>query len=425
MPVRIVVGAQWGDEGKGKVVDYLGEKADIIARYAGGPNAGHTVVAEGRTFILHLVPSGVLRSEKICVIGNGVVLNPETFFEEIAMLKAGGLTVENRLFVSERAHIITRYHLAIEGIEEDSVEGGRIGTTRRGIGPAYRDKVGRIGIRVADLVTGGDIQDRVRLMREEVLAAAAGRTIDLPDAESEIRRLRAFGEALAPLACDVSTLLGDALRGGKDILAEGAQGTLLDVDFGTYPFVTSSNPIAGGACVGLGIGPTDVAEVIGITKAYTTRVGRGPFPTELPREEAEALREAGEEYGATTGRPRRCGWLDAVALRHSVRVNGLTALAVTKLDVLDELDELSVCVRYELDGRTVEYFPPTTSQLERCVPVYEAVPGWKRQISEARTLSALPERAKEYLDFISKLSGVPVVMASVGSGREQTISLKS
>jgi adenylosuccinate synthase len=425
VPVRIVVGAQWGDEGKGKVVDYLSGRADIIARYAGGPNAGHTVVVDGKTFILHLVPSGVLRPDKICVVGNGVVLNPGTFFEELEMLEAGGVSVGGRLFVSERAHLITRYHLALESLQEESVEGGRIGTTRRGIGPAYRDKVGRIGLRVADLVQGDELEEKIRLMLEEVRAAAGSRQVELPETDEEIRRLQEFGEKISPLAIDVSALLREALDRGEEILAEGAQGTLLDVDFGTYPYVTSSNPVAGGACVGLGVGPTDVAEVIGVTKAYTTRVGRGPFPSELPDEESEALREAGDEYGATTGRPRRCGWLDMVALRHSARVNGLTGLVVTKLDVLDGLDELLICTGYELDGRVTQSFPPTTSQLERCTPVYERLAGWGAKTSGARSWEELPEAAREYLTRVSDLAGVPIVMASVGSGREQTISLTS
>jgi adenylosuccinate synthase len=423
VPVRIVVGAQWGDEGKGKVVDYLGEKADIIARYAGGPNAGHTVVAEGKTFILHLVPSGVLRADKVCVIGNGVVLNPETFFEEIEMLKAGGVSVDGRLFISERAHIITNYHLALESLQEGEVEGGRIGTTRRGIGPAYRDKVGRIGLRVADLIEGDDLEEKIGLMRAEVRNAACGREVEMPDPVAEMARLREYGEKMSPMASDVSVLLREALEQGAEILAEGAQGTLLDIDFGTYPFVTSSNPTAGGACVGLGIGPTDVTEVIGITKAYTTRVGRGPFPSELPDEQAEAMRRAGGEYGATTGRPRRCGWLDIVALRHSARVNGLAGLVVTKLDVLDGLDEIKICTGYELDGQKTESFPPTTSRLERCRPAYESFPGWAGTTAGARSLAELPEGARAYLDRISALAGVPVVMASVGSGREQTIEL--
>lgn len=423
--MKIVVGAQWGDEGKGKVVDYLGEKVDIVARYAGGPNAGHTVVAEGKTFVLHLVPSGVLHPGKTCVIGNGVVLNPETFFDEISMLDAGGVSIEGRLFVSDRAHIITRYHLAIEGLEEGTAEGGRIGTTRRGIGPAYRDKVGRIGLRVADIVQGDDLQERVGLMFQAVKNAAGERAIDLPDVSSEIRELQEFGARIKPLVADVSVLLRGALREGKEILAEGAQGTLLDVDFGTYPYVTSSSPTAGGACVGLGIGPTDVKEAIGVTKAYTTRVGRGPFPTELPPEESEALRKAGAEFGATTGRPRRCGWLDIVGLRHSVRVNGLTGLVVTKLDVLDDLDELKLCTGYELDGATMEYFPPTAAQLDRCRPVYETMPGWKMPISSCRRWSDLPSGARAYLDRISGLAGAPIIIASVGSGREQTIDLKT
>jgi adenylosuccinate synthase len=421
VPVRVVVGAQWGDEGKGKIVDFLGERADIVARYAGGANAGHTVVIGGRTFILHLLPSGVLRPDKRCVIGNGVVINPETFFEEIAMLEEGGISVEGRLSVSERAHVITKYHLLLETLEEEAVEGGRIGTTRRGIGPAYRDKAGRCGLRVADLVLNERLEEKVEGIAE-ALSAATGRTsVAIPDPREEVAALRAFGERLRPMAADVSLLLSGALREGKEVLAEGAQGTLLDVDHGTYPYVTSSNPVAGGACIGLGLGPTDVDDVWGVAKAYSTRVGRGPFVTELPPERSEALRRAGNEYGATTGRPRRCGWLDIVTLRHSARVNGLKSLAVTKLDVLDDLEEIEVCTAYDLDGVLTDSLPPTAEQLERCRPVYKTFPGWKRSVRDARRREDLPRAARGYLDGVADLVGVPIAVVSVGSGRDQTI----
>jgi len=420
VPVRVIVGAQWGDEGKGKIVDWLCEKADVVARYAGGPNAGHTVVVGGKTFILHLLPSGVVRPGKLCVVGNGVVLNPETFFREMEEIERSGIPVRDRLFVSERAHIITRYHLAAEACEEDEVEGGRIGTTRRGIGPAYRDKIGRCGLRVVDLVEEAGLEERL-LYAREVLGRGSVDPALLPDPREEAARLREFGVRLRPLAADVSVVMREAMDEGKEILAEGAQGTLLDVDHGTYPFVTSSNPVAGGACVGLGIGPTDVDEVIGVVKAYATRVGRGPFPTELPPEDSEALRAAGAEYGATTGRPRRCGWLDTVALRHSVRVNGLTSLVVTKLDVLDGLSEIKVCVAYELEGRRISGFPASTQQIGRCRPVYETVPGWAGKAAEAGSWDDLPEGARTYLARISELAGVPVTMVSVGSGREKTL----
>ncbi len=423
MPVRIIVGAQWGDEGKGKVVDYLSERAELVARYAGGPNAGHTVVVDGKTYILHLLPSGVLRQGKMCVVGNGVVINPEAFFEEVSMLEKNGISVQGRLFVSERAHIITRYHLALESIEEDTVEGGRIGTTRRGIGPAYRDKVARVGIRVGDLTAGEDVRDRIEYMANAIrLASGSPGVLEPPVAGEEIERLRGFGEMLKPLAADVSVVLRDAIKDGKEILAEGAQGTLLDVDHGTYPYVTSSNPVAGGACVGLGIGPTDVEEVVGVAKAYTTRVGRGPFPTELPPDQAQALREAGEEYGATTGRPRRCGWIDSVALRHSARVNGLNSLIVTKLDVLDNLKELKICTGYDIGGLRVETMPASAASLDRCRPCYESFPGWKGPTSSCRAPSDLPREAVGYLGQVSSAVGVPIAMVSVGSSREQMIT---
>jgi adenylosuccinate synthase len=421
VPVRVVVGAQWGDEGKGKIVDFLGERSDIVARYAGGANAGHTVVIDGKTFILHLLPSGVLRPGKQCVIGNGVVINPVTFFEEIAMLEEGGISVEGRLFVSERAHVITTYHLLQESIEEGTVEGGRIGTTRRGIGPAYRDKAGRCGLRVADLVLDDGLREKIERMADAVSTAAASASVPVPEPDEEVDSLRAFGEKLRPMAADVSLFLADALRNGREILAEGAQGTLLDVDHGTYPYVTSSNPVAGGACVGLGLGPTDIGDVWGVAKAYSTRVGRGPFVTELTPERSEALRRAGNEYGATTGRPRRCGWLDIVTLRHAARVNGLRSLAITKLDVLDDLEEINVCTAYHLDGAVTDSLPPTSAQLERCRPVYETYSGWRQSVSGARRREDLPKAAREYLDRIADLVGAPVAIVSVGSGREQTI----
>jgi adenylosuccinate synthase len=425
VPVRIVVGAQWGDEGKGKVVDYLCERADIVARYAGGPNAGHTVVVGEKTVILHLVPSGILRPGKTCVIGNGVVMNPETFFGEIEMLERSGISVKGRLHVSERAHIITDYHLLLESVEEGAVEGGRIGTTRRGIGPAYRDKAARMGLRVVDLINDDCVEESLERIADNVRRAAGAESLALPKVKEKARVLRSYGERLKPMATDVSVLLREAIREGKEILAEGAQGTLLDLDHGTYPYVTSSNPVAGGACVGLGIGPTEVTEVVGVTKAYATRVGRGPFPSELPPEEADALRKAGEEYGATTGRPRRCGWLDAVALRHSAGVNGLSGLIVTKLDVLDSLAQLKVCTEYEIDGTKTCTLPPTVAQLGRCRPVYKGVAGWRSSTSSARRWEELPKAARDYLDLVSNLSGVPIVMVSVGSGREQTISINS
>ena len=418
--LRIIVGAQWGDEGKGKVVDVLSEGADVIARHQGGPNAGHTVVVNGHTYILHLLPSGVLRPGKTNVVGNGVVLSPETFFTELDELDKGGISVEGRLFVSERAHIITAYHLAVEGAEEGSGEGGRIGTTRRGVGPAYRDKAGRFGIRVIDLIRAGGLRDAVG-HNLELARRMVGAEADLPEVGEYTERLAAFGEKLKPMAADVSVLLAEALRQGKNILAEGAQGTLLDIDHGTYPFVTSSNSVAGGACTGLGIGPKAVEEVVGVAKAYSTRVGRGPFPTELPSGQAASLREAGDEYGATTGRPRRCGWLDAVVLRHSVRVNGMSSLVITKLDVLDELEEIKICTGYDLDGDLRDTLPASAEELSRCRPVYESMPGWRSPVRRARRVEELPPEARSYLDRISGLAETPLSMVPVGSGREETV----
>jgi adenylosuccinate synthase len=423
--LRVIVGAQWGDEGKGKIVDVLSERADVVARHQGGPNAGHTVVVDGRTYIFHLLPAGVIRPGKTCVIGNGVVLAPETFLKELDQLRRGGISVEGRLFVSERAHIITPYHLALEAAEEGGSEGGRIGTTRRGVGPAYRDKIARFGIRAIDLVHEVSLRESVA-RNLAVTRRLVGHTDSaVPGERALVEQLSEFGQKLRPFMADISVMLNDALRRGDEVLAEGAQGTLLDIDHGTYPYVTSSNSVAGGACTGLGIGPTAVDEVIGVAKAYSTRVGKGPFPTELPPEQAAALREAGEEYGATTGRPRRCGWFDAVALRHAVRVNGMSSLIITKLDVLDNLDEIEVCTAYELDGVQVEALPARAEEFERCRPVYQTVQGWKAPVRQAKSWKHLPARARDYLSLLSDLVGVPLSAISVGSSRDETVTCPS
>src|SRR3954471_8233191 len=368
-----VLGAQWGDEGKGKIVDLLTPRFDIVARYQGGHNAGHTVYVKGRKFVLRLIPSGILHSGVVCVIGNGVVVDPEALFAEVDELAAAGIHVDNRLFVSDKAHLILPYHRDLDLLSEARRGERKIGTTSRGIGPAYEDKIARRGIRVGDLADPRALEQNVR---DNVIARNRLVHDSTMDWKPVLEQLLAFGERLRPMVRDVSLMLAEAMRGGKSILFEGAQGTLLDIDHGTYPYVTSSNASIGGVCTGLGVGPRAIGAVMGVVKAYTTRVGEGPLPTELTGEMGNRLRESGQEFGAVTGRPRRCGWFDAVAARYGVRINGLDALALTKLDVLDALDEVSICTAYTCNGRTLTEFPSDVSQLAACRPVYETMPGW-------------------------------------------------
>ncbi len=423
MSTVVLVGAQWGDEGKGKLTDYLAEKADVIVRYQGGNNAGHTVVAGGREFKLHLVPSGILHPGKVCVIGNGVVIDPEVLRRELESLTADGRRLA-ALYISERAHVIMPYHRLCDELEEDCPDGlRRLGTTRRGIGPVYTDKYAREGFRVVDLLEEGAAAalKSMAWRKAEVLRRMHG--VDGPEPEQVARDYLAYAEFLRPYVRDTSLLVHEAARAGKNILFEGAQGTLLDIDHGTYPYVTSSNPTAGGAAVGAGVGPRVIDTVVGVTKAYTTRVGEGPFPTELTDETGELLREAGREFGTTTGRPRRCGWLDAVILRYAARVNGLDYLAVTKLDVLRGLPALRICRAYRYRGREISDFPARLSVLAECEPVYEELPGWTEDVTGVRTYDGLPPAARGYLARLAKLTGVPVGLVSVGPGREQTIVL--
>jgi adenylosuccinate synthase len=413
MPCTVVVGAQWGDEGKGKIVDALSANADVIARYAGGPNAGHSVMRGDTTIVLHLVPSGILVPGTRCLIGNGVVIDLERLRAEVAHLESLGVTVAGRLGVSASAHLILPYHRAVEAVFEKGP--GAIGTTGRGIGFAYRDKVARTGIRVGDL------------FEPAVFAERAARSLDgygreFPDADLAgldavglLASLDPLRRWLEPLVCDVSLELHDALAAGRRVLLEGAQGTLLDVDHGTYPFVTSSPASAAGAPLGVGLGPGAVDRVIGVAKAYATRVGNGPFPTEMPPGEAAHLREAGEEYGATTGRPRRCGWLDVPALRYAARVNGLDELVITKLDVLDDFDSIRACVGYERDGRAVTGFPASAEALARCRPVWREFTGWKSPTTATRRWADLPAAARAYLEWIEDAVGVPIRSVSVGA----------
>ena len=417
----VVVGSQWGDEGKGKLVDVLAEQADLVVRYQGGANAGHTVVIGDAQFILRQIPSGILQPSVTCLIGNGVVLDPATLFTELDEITTRGIATAGRLFVSERAHLVLPYHKLLDAASEKSQN---IGTTGRGIGPAYEDKYGRRGIRVGDLRhldTAADlVRDRVaranRLL--EVMGAATRASAD-----EHVAVLQQIAPRLLPLAADTGLLVHQAIRAGKHVLLEGAQGALLDVDHGTYPYVTSSNTTAGGAAVGAGIGPTAIDAVLGVVKAYTTRVGNGPLPTEATEPEGALLRKLGGEFGAVTGRPRRCGWFDATVVRYAVRVNGLTHLAVTKLDVLDTFAEIPVGSAYELDGAVCHELPAEVDVLERVQPVYEVLPGWRKPTGEARTLADLPREARAYLDRLEALAGAPIRYVSVGTRRDQIIEV--
>ena len=423
---QIVVGAQWGDEGKGKIVDVLAEQADVVARYQGGANAGHTVVVEGEEFILHQVPSGVLHPGKECLLGNGVVLDTEEFFREIDLLEERGIDAESRVWVSHRAHLLLPWHKALDAAKEGSRGARAIGTTGRGIGPAYEDKVGRVGIRVADCLDGERLRE---LVEEGADAKRAALTVLGSEAEvsaegtlAEIGRWR---DRLLARAADVSQRVADHIAAGRRVLLEGAQGSQLDIDHGTYPYVTSSSTTAGGAVIGVGLGPKFLDDIIGVVKAYTTRVGNGPLPTEVASPLQERLREAGDEYGATTGRPRRCGWFDAVVVRYAARINSLTELAVTKLDVLDGFDSVRLCTGYRSAGSDgggeLREFPANLALLERCEPIYEEHPGWEGPIAGARSWNELPSAARRYLERIEELVGVPIRRVSVGQDRDQIL----
>jgi len=416
----VVVGAQWGDEGKGKLVDVLSERADCVVRYQGGANAGHTVVIGEDQFILQQIPSGILHARTTCVIGNGVVLDPETLFKELDGLTARGVDSAGRLFVSERAHLVLPYHKLLDAASEKQQ---KIGTTGRGIGPTYEDKYGRRGVRVIDLRDGTALRGLLaeRLDRANRLLAMMGAAPASLD--EHVALLERLAPRLLPLATDTGLLVHRALRAGKRVLLEGAQGALLDVDHGTYPYVTSSNTTAGGASVGSGIGPTAIDGVLGVVKAYTTRVGNGPLPTEALGAGGEALQRIGGEFGAVTGRPRRCGWFDANVVRYSVRVNGLTGLAVTKLDVLDTFGEIPVGTGYRMDGELTEELPAEVERLERVEPVYEVLPGWRKSTEGARRMADLPPQARAYLDRLQDLAGAPIRYVSVGTRRDQIIEV--
>jgi adenylosuccinate synthase len=413
-----VLGAQWGDEGKGKIVDLLTPGFDIVARYQGGHNAGHTVYVNGAKFVLRLIPSGILHAGISCVIGNGVVVYPQALFAEVDELTRNGIDVTGRLFVSDKAHLILPYHRDLDLLSEARRGERKIGTTSRGIGPAYEDKIARRGVRVGDLRDPKGLEQNIR---DNVLARNRLVHDSTMEWEGVLAQLLEAGKRLLPMVRDVSLMLSDAMASGRSVLFEGAQGTLLDIDHGTYPYVTSSNATVGGVCTGLGIGPRSIGGVMGVVKAYTTRVGEGPLPTELHDEMGARLRDSGNEYGAVTGRPRRCGWYDAVAVRYGVRVNGLDALALTKLDVLDGLEDIQICTAYRHGNRTINELPSDVGQLAACVPIYESMPGWSRPTKGARRFDDLPDNAKRYIARLEQVSGVPAVLVSTGSERHDTI----
>ncbi len=419
MSVTVLVGSQWGDEGKGKIVDILSERYNIVTRYQGGANAGHTVEIGDKKFILHLIPSGILRDDVTCVIGNGVVIDPTALLDEISLLEKNNIKVGGRLHISHNAHLIMPYHKLLDSINESG--GKKIGTTGRGIGPCYIDKYARKGIKIVDLLNRKVLEEKIRenLKEKNNLLKKVYEHEEL-DVEEIIKQYVEFDKTIDKYIKDVPLFLNNAISEGKSILLEGAQGALLDVDHGTYPYVTSSSPTSGGACTGTGIPPTKIDNVVGIVKAYTTRVGFGPFPTELVDDEGEKLRKIGVEYGATTGRPRRCGWFDAFLVRYSAMINGIDSVAVTKLDVLSSFENIKVCVGYELNGKQLKSFPTDVERLSSVKPVYETLPGWNSDISGCLSYSDLPSKTKDYLNFISEKSGIKIKIVSVGPKRLQT-----
>ena len=422
MTVRIVLGAQWGDEGKGKIVDLLSDCTRWVARYQGGANAGHTLKFDNTEFVLHLIPSGIFHKDVRCIIGNGTVIDPEALLSEIDAIKKMGTELGNRLFVSETAHVILPYHKILDQAQEASMGDQKIGTTGRGIGPAYVHKISRAGVRMMDLLDEAALRDKITVNANEINIVLSGLgSHEKIEAEPVIKQMLAAGQKLKPYITDTVDQLNEAYLSGQSIMLEGAQGSLLDVDHGTYPYVTSSSPTSGGACIGTGLPPTAITNVMGITKAYCTRVGNGPFPTELLDETGETLRKIGHEFGATTGRPRRCGWIDLVALRYAVRINGINEIALTKLDVLDQFEEIKLCTDYTIDGQQTRHFPLSLKQLEMAQPVYTTLPGWQQSTVTAASRSELPKSTQEYLSFIEEYLQVPIRIISTGPKRSQTI----
>ncbi len=416
----VIVGSQWGDEGKGKITDFFGQKADVIARYQGGDNAGHTIVFNGRKFHLQLMPSGIFDNDKASVIGNGVVVNPKSLIAEMKNLEANGINTNN-LKISNRAHVVMPYHILLDGLQEKSKKGGKIGTTNKGIGPAYMDKYERIGIRMADLIDPDIFEVKLRTnleLKNKLLTKLYD--VEPLDFETIYHEYVEYGKQLKPYVTDTSYLINNALDENKNVLFEGAQGSMLDVDNGTYPFVTSSNPSAAGAAVGTGIGPNRIQKAIGVCKAYTSRVGEGPFPTELKNEIGDHIREVAHEYGVVTKRPRRIGWFDSVVLRHAARISGFTHLSLNCLDVLSGIKTLKICKAYKLNGEIIDNYPATLKEIEACEPIYDELPGWDEDITNCKTIDELPENAQNYLKRISELVKVPFATFSVGPEREQT-----
>lgn len=425
MSAFIVLGAQWGDEGKGKMTDYLAEEADVVVRFQGGNNAGHTVEVADRQYKLHLIPSGILYDDKVNVIGNGVVVDPKALFEEIEYLENEGVKVTpDKLIISDRAHLIMPYHKVLDKLKEKARGKNDIGTTGKGIGPCYTDKFERCGIRVCDLlhenVFEEKLKENVEMKNSYITKVLGGEALNFEEILSEYKE---FAKKIKPFVKDTSVKVYDSIKEGKDVLFEGAQGMLLDIDYGTYPYVTSSNTTAGGVSNGAGIGPNLITNAVGVTKAYTTRVGKGPFPTELNDETGEWIREKGHEYGVTTGRSRRCGWLDLVIVKSAVRVSGLTSLAVTKVDTLAGLDKIKVCVGYKFEDKVIDYFPASLEDLAKCEPIYEEFEGWDDSIANARSYEEIPENAKKYLAKISEVTGAKISIISVGPKRDQTIKV--
>ncbi|OQB15225.1 MAG: Adenylosuccinate synthetase [Firmicutes bacterium ADurb.Bin193] len=425
MSTTVLIGAQWGDEGKGKITDILAQKAQVVVRSQGGNNAGHTVEVDGTVYKLHLLPSGILNPQTLCIVGNGVVIDPKVMLGEIEQMQSKGISVKN-LKIDARAHVIMPYHIELDGLSESFRGKGEIGTTKRGIGPCYMDKAERSGIRMWDLINPVTFEQKVRenvILKNKIIELVyGGKPVS---ADEIITEYSEYAKALAPYVTDTTPILYNAIKEGKEVLFEGAQGTLLDLDLGTYPYVTSSHPVSGGACIGAGVGPTLIDDCIGVAKAYTTRVGKGPFPTELFDKTGDAIRKKGNEFGTTTGRPRRCGWFDAVILGYSVRTSGLTKIVINKLDTLSDIGPLKICTGYKKGGEIITEFPADLSELALCTPVYEELEGWSGDISGVRSFNELPQNAKNYIKRIEELCGVRVWMVGIGPGRDQNILIEA